>query len=218
MQVDTLSTGRTYHTPSGSYPSLTTLLGKTSYNPWLQAWKDRVGEEEAARVSKEATDRGTLIHEYAEQHFNSINIAESLSKESKDVIQMTRDLISIAETGIEQVVGQEQILWSNRYKYAGRVDMVGLWKGEPAIIDFKTSKKPKYIKQIKDYFIQTCGYAVAHNEMYGTGIKKVVILITVDGKPPQCFEKDAPLFISDLRLRVKQYYENHHQTNEKRLN
>ena len=118
---------------------------------------------------------------------------------------MSKDLVKIAETGVEEIWGQEQILWSNKLKYAGRCDMVGIWKGKPSIIDFKNSKKTKYIRQIKDYFIQCCAYAVAHNEMFGTGIRDVVILITVDGKDPQCFETSAVPFLSDLKLRRKQY-------------
>ena len=145
MKVDTLSSGRTYFTPDGDYSSITTILGKTSNNAWLQAWKDRVGEEEAARVSKEATDRGTLVHEYAEHYFNNENIYTDLAKESSDVIQMTKDLVKITEAGVTEIWGQEQILWSNKYKYAGRCDMVGIWKDKPSIIDFKTSKKTKYI-------------------------------------------------------------------------
>ena len=205
MRVDTLPTGRTYFTPDGDYPSITTILGKTANNIWLQAWKDKVGEEEAARISKEATDRGTLVHEYAEHYFNNEDIKNNLVQESSDVIQMTRDLIKITESGVREIWGQEQVLWSNKYKYAGRCDMVGIWKGTPSIIDFKTSKKTKYIKQIKDYFIQCCAYAVAHNELYGTGIKNVVILITVDGKEPQCFETSAVPFLPELKNRRNQY-------------
>ena len=63
MKVETLPEGRTYYTPDGNYPSITTILGKTSNQIWLQKWREKVGEEEAARISKEATDRGTLIHE-----------------------------------------------------------------------------------------------------------------------------------------------------------
>ena len=71
VYAETLPTGRTYFTPDGDFPSITTLLGKTSDNQvWLQKWRERVGEEEANRISKEATDRGTLIHEYAEKYFN----------------------------------------------------------------------------------------------------------------------------------------------------
>ena len=70
VYAETLPTGRTYFTPDGDFPSITTLLGKTSDNQvWLQKWRERVGEEEANRISKEATDRGTLIHEYAEKYF-----------------------------------------------------------------------------------------------------------------------------------------------------
>lgn len=205
MEVDTLSTGRTYHTPDGSYPSLTTILGKTANNPWLAAWKARVGEEEAARVSKEATDRGTLVHSYAERHFNGERIWEDLMGEPTDVRQMSRDLIKIVEPGLDEIWGQEQVLWSNKYKYAGRTDMVGVWKGKPAIIDFKTSKKLKQATQIRDYFIQCCGYAVAHNEMYGTGIRDIVVAITIDGREPQLFEKTAPPFLYELQNRRAEY-------------
>jgi hypothetical protein len=204
MQVDTLPSGRTYHTPSGSYPSLTTILGKTSPNQiWLQRWKDSIGELEAARISKEATDRGTWVHEIAEKHFNNESV--SYDNVPNDVRQMSTALIKIVETGIEEIYGQEQILWSSKYAYAGRTDMVGIWKGIPSIIDFKTSKKPKASSQIKDYFIQCCGYAVAHNEMYGTGIKNIVVAITIDGKAPQLFEKSAVPFLPELKYRRQQY-------------
>ena len=166
VDTDTLSTGRTYHTPDGSYPSITTVLGKTSDNTWLQRWIEKVGEEEARRVSKEATDRGTLVHEYAERHFNGEDVWDEIMNERLDVRQMSRDLIRATERGIEEIWGQEQVLWSNKYQYAGRCDMVGIWKGKPTIIDFKTSKKKKSTKQITDYYIQGCAYAVAHNEMY----------------------------------------------------
>jgi hypothetical protein len=206
MRVDTLSSGRTYHTPDGSYPSLTTILGSTSPNRvWLERWKASVGEEEAARISKQATDRGTWVHEIAERHFNGEDVFFDMSGLPSDVKQMSTDLIRIVETGVQEIWGQEQILWSNKYSYAGRTDMVGIWKGAPSIIDFKTSKKPKTASQIKDYFVQCCGYAVAHNEMYGTGIKDIVVAITIDGKPPQLFEKSAIPFLPELKHRRQQY-------------
>ena len=205
MQVDTLATGRTYHTPAGSYPSLTTILGKTANNVWLESWKARVGEEEAARVSKEATDRGTLIHSFAERYFNGESIWEELRNHPVDVRQMSRDLISAVEPYVSEIYGQEQILWSSKYRYAGRTDMVGVWKGVPSIIDFKTAKKVKAVNQIRDYFIQCCGYAVAHNELYGTGIRSIVVVITVEGKEPQIFEKTAPPFLYELQNRRAAY-------------
>jgi len=200
VKTETLKSGRTYYTPDGAYPSITTILGKTADNTWLLKWIERVGEEEAARVSKEATDRGTLVHEYAERHFNGEDISD-LALQTLDVRQMSHDLIKMAESGIDEVWGQEQVLWSNKYRYAGRTDMVGIWKGKPTIIDFKTSKKKKYVKQITDYFIQCCAYAVAHNELYGTGIRNMAVLITVDGGEPQIFEHDAVPYLPLLKNR-----------------
>ena len=79
VYAETLKTGRTYMTPDGDFPSMTTILGKTSDNQvWLQKWRERVGEEEADRISKEATDRGTLVHEYAEKYFNGEDIKPDL--------------------------------------------------------------------------------------------------------------------------------------------
>jgi len=204
VKTETLPSGRTYYTPDGAYPSITTILGKTANNIWLQKWIEKVGEEEAARVSKEATDRGTLVHDFAERYFNDEDITD-LEYQTSDVRQMSRDLIVSVESGIEDIWGQEQVLWSNKYRFAGRTDMVGIWKGKPTIIDFKTSKKKKYVKQITDYFIQCCAYAVAHNELYGTGIRNMAVLITVDGGEPQIFERDAVPYLPLLKNRRLEY-------------
>ena len=83
--------------------------------------------------------------------------------------------------------------------------MVGIWKGKPTIIDFKTSKKKKSSKQITDYYIQGCAYAVAHNEMYGTGIQDVAIIMTIDGAEPMVFEKSAVPFLPLLKNRRQMF-------------
>ena len=206
IEAETLPSGRTYFTPDGKFPSITTILGKTANQTWLQAWKDRVGEEEANRISKKATDRGTLVHEYAEKFFNKEDIYGDLANESRDVIQMTKDLIRCVEKDVTDIWGQELVLWSKDLKFAGSTDMVGKWKGIPAIIDFKTSRKKKYIKHIKDYFIQCTAYAYAHNELYDTEIKKIIIAITVEDNEPQIFETNALVHIPDLKYRINQFY------------
>ena len=206
IKAETLETGRTYFTPDGDYASITTLLGKTADKTWLQAWIDKVGEEEARRVSKEATDRGTIVHEIAEHYFNGEDVTEELVKQELVTAQMTRNLIKAVSTGIEEIWGQEAVLWSKKLKYAGRSDMIGIWKGKPAIIDFKTSRRKKYVKQIKDYFLQGTAYAFAHNEMYGTDIRHLAIVITVENGEPQIFEASAVHHFSDLRSRILQFH------------
>lgn len=208
VYAETLASGRTYMTPDGDFPSMTTILGKTSENQvWLQKWIEKVGEEEAARISKAATDRGTLVHEYAEKHFNGEDIKPDLMKERADVREMTANLIKAGERGIEEVWAQEIALWSPSLHYAGRVDLVGKWKGIPSIVDFKTSKKKKNVKQIKDYYVQCCGYAFAHNELFNTEIKQVVILITVESGGAQIFTGNMQHYLPELRYRVNKYHE-----------
>ena len=150
---------------------------------------------------------GTMSKEFVLgtiHHYDWVQIGGAIKHPENGKVVEMKDSVK-TETGVEEIWGQEQILWSKNLRYAGRCDMVGLWKGKPSIIDFKTSKRVKNIKQIKDYFIQCCAYAVAHNELYGTGIREIVILITVDGKDPQCFETSAVPFLGDLKLRRRQY-------------
>jgi genome maintenance exonuclease 1 len=59
---------------------------------------------------------------------------------------------------------------------------VGVWKGKPAIMDFKQSNKVKKREYIDDYFIQLAAYAAAHNETHGTDINTGVILMAVQPK------------------------------------
>lgn len=209
VHAETLPSGRTYYTPDGAYPSITTLLGKTSPNQiWLAKWRERVGDEEADRISREATERGELVHQYVEHYWNGVDIKERLETEPYRVKQPTEAIIEATLKGVEEVYAQEIPLWSPSLQYAGRVDMVAVWKGQLSIIDFKTSKKEKKAKDIKDYFIQTCGYAYAHNELYKTRINSVVIIIGVDNvKKAQVFEHRASPHFPDLKLRTKQFHE-----------
>jgi genome maintenance exonuclease 1 len=77
---------------------------------------------------------------------------------------------------IGQVYGCEVSLF-NTDKYAGKADVIGIFEGQPAIMDFKQTNKPKRREWIQDYFYQLVAYALAHNAMYGTDIQKGAILM-----------------------------------------
>lgn len=206
VTAETTEKGRLYKTPDGSYPSVTTILGKTANNIWLQRWKEKVGEEEAARISKAATDRGEVVHKYLERYWDGSNSwAEDLVKEDSTTQKMTTNLIQATQRGVTKVWAQEIPVWSKYLKYAGRVDMFGEWNSVPAVIDFKTSKKKKQPKDIRDYFIQCTAYANAHNELFNTDLKKIVILITVENSEVQVFESHMSPFLPDLKFRINQY-------------
>lgn len=208
LEAVTLPTGRTYQTPHGNFPSITTILGKTEERLWLELWKQKVGEEEAARISKIATDRGTTVHSYLERYWNKEDIYTDLAKESPDIVHMVKSLIDITAKNIDKVYAQEIALWSQKLRCAGRVDKVCNWKGEKVILDYKTAKKIKNsTSDIWDYRLQICFYRKAHNELITEDpINKGVIVIAVDNKSPQVFEFDCRPYEPQLIARVNDYY------------
>ena len=158
-------------------PSVTTVLDKTSDKTALIAWRKRVGDEEANRVSKESAGLGTKVHNALEQYI----LGEDYEIKGNNFVSilardMTNLMINEGFTGVDEVWGTEIGLIAPGL-YAGTTDCVGMHGGEEAIIDFKTSKKIKPAKWVQDYFLQCCAYAMAHNEMYGTNIRKGVILM-----------------------------------------
>lgn len=198
---------RVYHTKDGDYPSITTILGATADKTWLYKWQDRIGKEAADKIKTESATQGTKVHKHLENHFAGKEV--DLSNATEHEAQMFRTMRVSYESDITKVHGQEVCLFSNELKYAGRCDMVGDWQGELAIIDFKTAKKPKKKEWIKDYYLQTLGYALAHDEMYGTNIKKGVVLITIKEDLPQCFIIDFTKELwmyEELGNRIVSYY------------
>ena len=68
LDADTTDTGRTYTAPDGSsYPSITTVLGVLSEDA-IRAWRERVGEDEANKISGRASNRGTRVHSIVERY------------------------------------------------------------------------------------------------------------------------------------------------------
>jgi genome maintenance exonuclease 1 len=158
-------------------PSVTTVLDKTSDKTALIAWRKRVGDAEANRVSKESAGLGTKVHNALEKYI----LSEDYEIKGNNFVSilardMTNLMINEGFTGVDEVWGTEIGLIAPGL-YAGTTDCVGMHGGEEAIIDFKTSKKIKPAKWVQDYFLQCCAYAMAHNEMYGTNIRKGVILM-----------------------------------------
>ena len=192
-------------------PSITTILGKTSNNTWLQAWRARVGEDEAARVSKVATDRGTLVHEYMERFWNKEDIMSDLTKENLDVIKMVNSLVKVTQENLQEVYAQEVAVWSKTLGCAGRVDKFCSWKKIRSCLDYKTAKKLK--TDTRDYKLQIAFYIEAHNELLPSlAMYNGVIAIAVDGKDtPQLVEFDHRPYVPELKYRINTYYKNFHE-------
>ena len=89
---------------------------------------------------------------------------------------MSDIIIEKGLSNVDEVWGSEIGLYYPGL-YAGTTDLVGTHKGDPAIIDYKSTKNPKKEEWVEDYYLQCCAYAMAHNELFETTINKAVILM-----------------------------------------
>jgi len=189
-----------------AYPSITTILGKTlpaEKKKALDDWRNMLGPIKADKKMKDACDRGTNVHAMLEQFLKGEEVStKGIPPEDIQVFNS----VKLRLKGITGIYGQEMALWSDVLQVAGRCDLAGLWKGEEAIIDFKTSGRSKEEKEIEDYWIQCTFYALAHNELYGTNIEKGVIIMGVAGGLPLVFEKDLMPYVGKLVERIDNFY------------
>ncbi len=170
--------GRKYIVGEGRpLPSVTTILSKTKDTTFLKEWAARVGEAEANRIKTEASNLGNGMHKNLEKYI----LGEEMGGQFMTVT-LANVIIKHGLPKVDEVWGTEVAVYSTEL-YAGTTDLVGLHEGVPAIMDFKNSLKDKKKEWIEDYFMQLAAYALAHNEMYGTNIKKGVVMIaTREGK------------------------------------
>ena len=190
------------------YPSITTILGQSlpmEKQNVLNAWRARVGNKEADRVSKAACDRGTNTHLMLERYLrNEDPKIEEFPEEHAKIFKSLR----LELKKINKVYGQEVALYSDLLGIAGRCDLVAEYQGEIAIVDYKTSSRVKSADEIGDYWLQAAFYTLAHNEMFGTDIKKMVIMMGVENKLPLVFKKTiSEQLIEDLMIRGLKFYE-----------
>lgn len=190
-----------------AFPSITSMLGRTQSDETRQSlenWRASIGEEAANAISLEATTNGTAVHLLIEMFLKgeAINEGDFTDQQMKSF----RSLKSYLKK-IDEVWGQEVALFSTDLRIAGRCDCIGVYKGKPSILDWKTSSKIKSEDMIEDYKYQLAFYARAHNEMYGTNIDHGVILMaTKDGFPLE-FCVDLNKYQDKLETRVNRFYE-----------
>lgn len=204
LSSETTEFGRYYVTPEGNkYPSVTTVLGAGSDKSWMEEWKSRVGEEQVAKVSGQASRRGTAVHEIAEHYLK--NRPDYKKGHMPANIASFNYIKPYLDKHITLIGGLELPLYSDKLRVAGRVDCLAKWDGEYAIIDFKTSKRAKDRDSIHGYFMQASCYSYMVYERLGILPKKIVIVMTVDDAPAQIFVEKArdwlPKFI-ELREKV----------------
>ena len=177
---------RLYATPDGKrLPSVTTVLDRTKPEEKKQAlneWRKRVGVENAQKITTEAANRGTRMHTYLEDYIKQGELKERGSNPFGWASHaMAQTVIEDGLQNVNEIWGVEIPLYFPSL-YAGTTDGCGLHLNEESILDYKQTNKPKREEWIEDYYLQLTAYALAHNEVYGTNIRKGVVLMCV--KPP----------------------------------
>ena len=202
---------RLYATESGPLPSVTTILDKTKPREKREAlanWKKRVGDKEAQRIVTEAANVGTVMHNILEYWVKNEDYDPGnnvVHRQAKAMAQVVKEHV---QPNLDEVWGSEVNLYYPGL-YAGTTDLLGVWKGQPAIMDFKQTNKPKKREWIEDYFLQGAAYSLAHNALYETDIKSIAIFMCSRDCQWQLFEVKADEFqywADKWAARVEQFY------------
>jgi hypothetical protein len=202
---------RLYATESGPLPSVTTILDKTKPREKREAlanWKKRVGDKEAQRIVTEAANVGTVMHNILEYWVKNEDYDPGnnvVHRQAKAMAQVVKEHV---QPNLNEVWGSEVNLYYPGL-YAGTTDLLGVWKGQPAIMDFKQTNKPKKREWIEDYFLQGAAYSLAHNALYETDIKSIAIFMCSRDCQWQLFEvKDDEFqhWADKWAARVEQFY------------
>ena len=203
---------RLYETPDGNaVASVTTILDATKDKTHLIAWKKRVGEKKAQEIVTEAAGVGTRMHKYLEDY---IEFGEWPQPGSNPYAQQAHSMAQVIKDNVMddvEVWGSEVALYMPNM-YAGTTDLVGTYKGQPAIMDFKQTNKPKKVEWVVDYFLQLVAYAEAHNEVYGTNIREGHVFMCSRAGEYQQFDvwpDEYDEWRNEWYERVYTYYEKH---------
>ena len=191
-------------------PSVTTILDQTQSAEKREAlarWRESKGEAEATRIVDESGARGTAMHKILEMYILEQGYLDETNV-GKQAHNMAIQVIQNGLSNITEYYGTECTLYYPGL-YAGQTDLVGIHKGQDAIIDFKQTNKPKKREWIDDYFLQLSAYAMAHNILFKTQITKGVIMMCSKDNYYQEFIVEGDEFQKykhNFLRRVDEYY------------
>ena len=203
LVCETLPSGRTYVTPEGKkYPSITSVLSILSEDD-IREWRQRVGEQEANRVSRIAAGRGGSAHTILEKFLDN----EELNKNDwmPNAWASFNSVRPIFESSVSEVYLQEKPLYSDHLGVAGRVDLVARFDQVRSIVDFKTSARTKDKGEIENYFLQATAYSIMFEERTGIPIVNLVIVMAVDFGKPIVFKEHRDNWTKKLLETISEY-------------
>jgi len=205
LERETIDGVRYYKVPDEDLLlKLVSITSVTSHKnrQFFAEWRKKVGEEKANKITKQATSRGTDMHTLSEMYLKN----ETLPS---DVLPISQMLFAIAKpylNKINNIHALENSLYSKVLGVAGTVDCIAEYDGELAVIDFKTSKKPKPKDWIEHYFVQCAAYACMLYEITGIIVKKFVIIMACENGECEIYEEyDKTKYIKLLTEYIREF-------------
>ena len=190
-----------YDVTQQNLPSVHTILSATQRadnRASLQRWRDRVVAAAAEKITREATNRGSAMHDLLEK-FCLVKLNLDLLGDNSLERQMADQIIENGlRNKVSEIYGVEATLFYPN-KYAGEADLICNYEGKNSIIDFKNSSQLRKDEWNTDYYLQLSAYQMAHNKVYGTDIDQGVILVCTKDLMFQRFVIDS--------VRLKNYQE-----------
>ena len=210
LEVSNVNGMRFYEAPNGlKYPSITTVLGKQpGKQKGLHEWRKRVGAQQAAIISGKAARRGTAFHWCVEDYLKNQEINGEHKEKNFLAYHMFMESKKYLDDNIDQVVLQEQAMYSDIFKVAGRCDMSGVWNNELAVVDFKTTTTMKKREWLYDYFIQCSAYGSMYEEHTGEAIDNIIIFMVAEDGAVEIFREDTKDYLPMLDEMMESFYNN----------
>ena len=207
LEAETIEGTRFYRVPCGKmYPSITSVTSFYERQKFVE-WRKRVGNEEADRITRLATTRGTKFHDLVEKYMLNENV------DDHKPLPTTKFLFLKAKPYLDRINNihaLEKSLYSDYLGLAGRVDCIAEYEGELAIIDFKTSKKIKPEKWIENYFVQEVAYACMYYEMTGIPVQKLITIMVAENGECFVYEKrNKDYYIKLLTKYIREFVSHH---------
>tara|TARA_B100000902_G_scaffold298534_1_gene285883 strand:- start:984 stop:1670 length:687 start_codon:yes stop_codon:yes gene_type:complete len=202
---------RHYSVNEENLPSVTTILKATEPEEKkrkISLWKERVGYKQAEIISREATIRGSSLHDYLEKFLRGKLNMDLLGDNTREKMMADQIIENGLRNKLNEIWGCEVVLFYPG-KFAGAADLVGIYENKETIIDFKQSNKPKKDEWIDDYYLQCAAYSLAHNKVHGSNITQAVILLCTKDNIFQRFIVEGERLTSyqnKFLERVEQFY------------
>ena len=177
---------RLYEVGDGKwYPSVTTVTSHRTKDK-IMKWRKRVGEAEANKISGRASSRGNKFHSMVECYLKNETVKfDDKNPLASFLFRTAKETLN----NIDNIHLLESPLFSDHLRVAGRVDCIAEYEGELAVIDFKTSTKPKKENWIENYFVQETAYAVMYYERCGVKVDSIVTIISTEEGSMQVIQK-----------------------------